>query len=235
MKTKMITFIAGIAMICIAIPAKAESEERTVNAFTEIALRIPAKLHIEQGKKQSIEIIAKSSTLEEIITEIKGKELVIRFPKKNYFWKDFKPGEIQIFITIPEIDALSLSGSGDIIGDGDIESRILNLTVSGSGDIYLPDLKAERLKTVISGSGDIEVGGNGDAQDLSINISGSGDFKGIDFKTADVNVRVAGSGNVNVHAEENLNVRVAGSGNVRYKGNPRIDKSVAGSGTVRTY
>ncbi len=235
MKTKMITLIVLFAMICMAIPAKAESEERNVSAFTEISLRIPANLHIEQGKKQYIEIVAKPSTLEDIVTEVKGSELIIRFPKKNLFWKDFKPGTIDIFITIPEIDALALSGSGDIIGEGDIKSRILNLAVSGSGDISLPDLSAERVKASISGSGDIEIGGNGEAQDLSVNISGSGNFKGAGFEASDVNVRIAGSGNVVVHAEDNLNVRVAGSGDVRYKGNPRIDKSVAGSGSVKQY
>ncbi len=235
MKTKLIALITLIAMVCTAITAKAESEERNVSAFTEISLRIPAKLHLEQGKKQHIEIVAKSSTLEDIITDVKGSELIIKFPKKNYFWKDFKPGTIDIFVTIPEIDALAVSGSGDIIGDGDIDSRILNLAVSGSGDITLPDLKAERVKASISGSGDIEIGGNGTAEDLSIAISGSGDFKGADFEASDVVVKIAGSGDVFVHAEQNLNVRVAGSGDVRYKGNPRIDKSVAGSGSVKRY
>ena len=235
MKTRMITLITLIAFVCMAFPVKADSEERDVSAFTEISLRIPAKLHLEQGKKQHIEIVAKSSTLEDIITEVKGSELVIKFPKKNLFWKDFNPGSIEIFVTAPEIDALAISGSGDIIGDGDIESRILNLAVSGSGDISLPDLKAERVKASISGSGDIEIGGNGAAEDLSVAISGSGDFKGADFETTDVVIRIAGSGNAYVHAEESLNVRVAGSGDVRYRGNPRIDKSVAGSGSVKKY
>ncbi len=235
MKTRTTAFIALIAMLFMAIPTKAENEERNVSAFTEIALRIPAKLHLEQGKKQSLEIVAKTSTLEEIITEVKGDELVIRFPNKNYIWKNFNPGEIDIFITVPEIDALSLSGSGDIIADDDITSHILDLSVSGSGDISLPYLKAERLKASISGSGDIEVGGKGSADDLSVTISGSGDFKGSGFEASDAMIRIAGSGNVSCHVIDNLKVRVAGSGDVRYKGNPRIDQSVAGSGTVKRY
>ncbi|MGQ8337249.1 head GIN domain-containing protein [Sunxiuqinia sp. A32] len=235
MKTKLITLITLLAFLTISYQVKAESDEREVEAFTEISLRIPAKLHLDQGKKQYVEVVAKSSVLEEIITEVKGRELIIRFATKNYFWKDFNPGQIDIFITIPEIDGLALSGSGDIVSEGDIESRILNLAVSGSGDIYLPDLKAERVKAAISGSGDIEISGNGTADDLSVNISGSGDFKGIDFEARDVSVRIAGSGNANVHTTENLSVKVAGSGDVKYKGNPRIDQSVVGSGKVREY
>ena len=64
-------------------PAFAEDEERKVPSFSEIALAIPATLYLEQGEKQSVEIVAKSSTLEEIKTEVKGRKLHIRFPNKT--------------------------------------------------------------------------------------------------------------------------------------------------------
>ena len=234
MKTKLMTIFSIVALL-VTLSSKAATEDREVSSFSEISLRVPGKLHVEQGSKQSIEIVAKSSTLEELITEVKGRELIIRFASKNYIWKNFDPGKIEIFVTVPEIDALSLSGSGDIINDGSIESRILDLSVSGSGDILLDDLKAERIKVMISGSGDVELAGDGKAEDLSVTISGSGDYKGIDFKVDDVNVKISGSGNANVYAEEQLNVRVAGSGDVTYKGNPRIDQSIVGSGKVKKY
>lgn len=234
MKTRIITIVATFALLLSA-TAHAETEERNVPSFSEISLRVPAIVHVDQGKKQSVEIVAKSSTLEELITEVKGRELIIRFAAKNYIWKDFDPGKIEIFITVPEVDALSLSGSGDIINDGSIKTRILNLTVSGSGDILLDDLEAERVKVKISGSGDIELEGNGVAEDLGIIISGSGDYKGLDFEVEDANVKIVGSGNVGIHAEKRLKVRIAGSGDVVCKGTPLIDRSIVGSGKVREF
>jgi hypothetical protein len=234
MKTKLITLVTVIALF-VSLNARAENVERDVPSFSEISLRVPATLHVEQGKTQSVEIVAKSSTLEEMITEVKGRELIIRFAAKNYLWKDFTPGKIEIFITVPEVNALSVSGSGKIINDGAIESRILDLSVSGSGDILLDDLKSERVKVAISGSGNVELSGDGTAEDLSVNSSGSGNFKGIGFKTQDVKVKLAGSGNAEVSAEKNLNIRTAGSGNVTYKGNPMIDQSIVGSGQVKEY
>ncbi len=234
MKTKLTSILTLIALF-IGLQTYAAEEFREVVAFSEISLRIPGKLHLEQGSKQSVEIVGKQSTLDEIITEVRGRELVIRFKSKNYFWKDFEIGKIEIFITVPEIDELSISGSGDIINDGEINSRILNLIVSGSGDILLNDLKAERVKVAISGSGDVALAGDGKAEDLSVTISGSGDFKGIDFAADDVVVKIAGSGGASVYAENILNVRVAGSGDVKYKGSPRIDQSVVGSGKVYKY
>ena len=234
MKTKLATAIILIAFILTGIQVQAEEQNRKVDPFTEISLRIGAKVHLEQGAKQNLEIVAKSSTLDEIVTEVKDGKLIIRFPNKDYFWKTFQPGEITIYITTPEINCLGVSGSGDIIAENDIKTKILDLGVSGSGNIRLSELSAERVKAAISGSGDIVLASKVAAQDLSVAISGSGNFRGFDFSADDVSVKIAGSGNVDVEANKNLYVRLAGSGNVTYKGKPMIDQSIAGSGKVRS-
>jgi hypothetical protein len=233
MKTKLAATLILFAFILTGIQVQAEEQTRKVDPFTEISLRIGAKVHLKQGAKQNLEIVAKSSTLEEIVTEVKEGKLIIRFPNKDYFWKTFQPGEITIYITTPEINGLGVSGSGDIIAENEIKTKILDLGVSGSGNIRLSELSAERVKTAISGSGDIDLAGKEAAQDLSIAISGSGNFKGFDFSADDVSIKIAGSGNVDVEANKNLFVRLAGSGNVTYKGKPMIDQSIAGSGKVR--
>lgn len=213
-------------------PLLAENEDRNVPSFSEIALRIPGKLYLEQGTTQSVKIEAKSSTMEEIITEVKDRQLTIRFKGKNYFFKTFNPGKIEIHITVPEVDGLSVSGSGDIIAEDEISTRILDLAVSGSGNILLDNLKVDRVKTTISGSGDIVIKKGGEATDFSVAISGSGNVKAGGFDAKDVVVHIAGSGNSTVKANRSLKARVAGSGSVYYNGNPSIDSSVAGSGKV---
>jgi len=234
MKTKLATAFILFAFILTGIQVQAEEQTRKVDPFSEISLRIGAKVHLEQGAKQNLEIVAKSSTLDEIITEVKDGKLIIRFPNKDYFWKTFQPGEITIYITTPEINGLGISGSGDIIAENEIKTKILDLGVSGSGNIRLSELSAERVKSSISGSGDIVLAGKEAAQDLSVAISGSGNFKGMNFSADDVSIKVAGSGNVDIEANKNLFVRLAGSGNVTYKGRPMIDQSIAGSGKVRS-
>lgn len=234
MKTTLATSFLLLALILTGIRVQADDQTRKVDAFTEISLRIGANVHLEQGNKQSVEITAKSSTLDELITEVKDGKLIIRFPNKNMFWNTFQPGEITIHITMPEINALAVSGSGDIIAEDQIKSKILDLSVSGSGNIKLEDLSAERVKSAISGSGNIVVAGKTTAQDLSVVISGSGNFKGMDYSANDVSVKVVGSGNVGIEAKNNLYIRLAGSGNVTYKGKPSIDQSTTGSGSVRS-
>lgn len=234
MKTTLATSFILFASLLTAFQVQAEEQTRKVDSFNEISLRIGANVHLEQGNQQSLEIEAKSSTLEEIITEVKEGKLIIRFPNKNMFWSTFQPGEITIHITMPEINALGISGSGDIIAEDQIKTKSIDLAVSGSGNIKLEDLSAERVKTVISGSGNIILSGKTTAQDLSVSISGSGNFKGMDYSAKDVSIKIVGSGNAGVEAKDNLYIRLAGSGNVTYKGKPAIDQSTTGSGSVRS-
>ncbi len=235
MKTVFVSL--AILLVCILPGEKvfADEQERELEAFSEIALRVSANVYLEQGDKQHVEIVAKESTLEELITEVKDRKLIIRFPRKNYLWKNFDYGKITIYITVPEIEALNVSGSGDIIAEDEINARILDLAVSGSGDIRLSELKSDRVKVTISGSGDIMIKGNGKdtATDFSATVSGSGNLKAIDFPAEDVVVKVSGSGNCAVYAKSNLTIKVVGSGDVTYKGNPLVDKTVVGSGSVR--
>lgn len=233
MKTGISVAIFLFAFSLLTTKANAEEQTRKVEPFSEISLRVAAKLHLEQSAKQSLEIVAKSSTLEQLITEVKGGKLIIRFPNENLFWKNFQPGDITIYVSCPEINGLGISGSGDIIAEKEISTKSLSLGVSGSGNIKLENLKATAVTGTISGSGDIVLAGATAAQDLSVTISGSGNLKALDFSADDVSVRIAGSGNVGIEARKNLYVRLAGSGNVAYKGHPLIDQSIAGSGKVK--
>lgn len=234
MKTKLTAAFILLVFSLTGIQVRAEEQTRKVDPFTEISLRIGAKVHLEQGAKTNLEIVAKPSTLDEIITEVKDGKLIIRFPNKDFFWKTFQPGDITINITTPEIKGLGISGSGDIIAEDQIKTKTLDMAVSGSGNIRLSDLSAERVKSAISGSGDIVLAGKIAARDLSVAISGSGNFKGLDYSADDVTIKISGSGNVGIEANKNLYIRTAGSGNVTYKGKPLIDQSIAGSGTVKS-
>jgi hypothetical protein len=234
MKTKLAATLFLLAFIFSGFQVMADKQSRKVDPFSEISLRIGAKVHLQQGEKQNLEIEAKSSTLEEIITEVKDGKLIIRLPNKNFFWNTFNPGEITINITTPEIDGLSVSGSGDIVADNEVKTKNIDLAVSGSGNIKLSELSAARVITTISGSGNISVAGKTTAQDLSVVISGSGNFKGLDYSSEDVSIKVSGSGNAGIEAKNNLNIRLSGSGNITYKGNPQIDQATSGSGSVKS-
>ncbi len=233
MKTRITAFIFFLLITGNQLLFAQKSEDRKLSAFTEITLKISGNVHLSQGNNQSVSIKADQSTLDKLITEVKDRKLVIRFKTESFFSSSWKPGPIEIFITIPQIDKLSVLGSGSIIAKDLIESHILDLTLSGSGDINLADIKTVKISTLLSGSGNITLTGKQTASEFKVILSGSGNVKATDFNANDVNIKVLGSGNCWVTANKNLTARIAGSGNIFYHGNPAIDKNTTGSGQVK--
>jgi len=233
MKTKILFFsiflLGTFAFSC----ANAQKEEtRNVSVFSEIGLRIPATLYLEQAEQQSVRIIAKESVLKEIITEVKGNKLIFRFPTKNIFKRNKNHGKIEIHVSVPEVNSLNVSGAGYVIANN-LKAYILSMAVSGSGDIRIDDLRSKKVKGAISGSGDIRIAGNEVADELTVAISGSGNFIGDEFEAESVKVSIAGSGDCKVNSNGTIKAKIAGSGDVFYNGNPNIESSVAGSGKVK--
>jgi len=231
MKNRIFFYTILIVGFFVTNTVLAKEEMREVSPFSKISLRISAKVYVEQGDKQSVKIVADPETLEEIITEVKDRTLQIRFPTENIF-KRWDPGKIEIFITVPEVDGLTVSGSGDIVSEN-ISTRILDLAVSGSGNIKLEKLVAEKVEASISGSGNINIKEGGVAEELKVRISGSGNVDARGFEAKNVSVQTSGSGNCYVVSNGEIKARISGSGNVYYSGNPAIDSSVSGSGSVK--
>jgi len=231
MKSKIFFSVLLIVGFFIANPLLAKEEIRDLPPFTKIALKISGKVYLKQGDTQSVKIVANDETLEEIITEVKDRTLNIRFPNKNIF-KNWNPGKIEIYITVPGIDALNVSGSGDISAE-EISSRILDLFVSGSGNIEIEKLASEQVSATVSGSGNVKINDGGVAKELKARISGSGNVDASGFEATNVDVQTSGSGSCSVISNGEIKARISGSGNVYYSGNPAIDSSIAGSGKVR--
>ena len=208
------------------------SQNRSVSAFTEISLKIGANIYLKQGNTQLVEVRGDEATLNRLMTTVNDRKLVIKYPSDTWF-SNWNPGKVDIFITIPQIDELVISGSGSIIADEKINSRILNILLSGSGDMKLADLEAEKVTIALSGSGNVQVSGAGTAAELKAVISGSGNVKAIDFPANDVDVKIGGSGNCRVNAGKNLVAKIGGSGNVIYRGTPLVDSTILGSGSVK--
>lgn len=233
MKIKVTLLLSALLILATTNLHAQEVDQRKLSTFTEVSLKIDANLYVIQDDEQSFEIKGKATTIEKVITEVKNRKLIIRYSTSDSWLKKWNPGTVDIYIAMPQIDALAVAGSGNIITEGEINSQIISLAVSGSGNIKIDDLNAKKVSSAISGSGDILLKGKGTADELKIAISGSGDVKALSFPAREVSVKVAGSGDCGVNAINNLNVRVAGSGDVMYRGNPLVDSSVAGSGELK--
>jgi hypothetical protein len=202
-------------------------------AFTEISLKNDAKLILIQDTIQSVTVMARQETIDKLVVEVGNRMLTIRYPNNVWFDSKWSPGEVLVTVKAPQIDKLLQSGSGSIVVDKLLTSRILDLYVGGSGFIKLNNLKAEKISATLSGSGHLQLAGESIASEFKMAVSGSGGVKASGLKAKSVNVLISGSGSCAVNALDKLNCKIAGSGNVTYYGNPAIESTIVGSGTVK--
>jgi len=220
-------------------------EVRDVENFTKISFGFPGKLYLKQGSPQKVELEGNKEILKEVETEVEGSRLKIGREGKWFDWNFKDDDKITVYITVPNIEAVSVSGSGDIIGESKIRTNDLDLNVSGSGSLSI-DVEAKGdVDANVSGSGNMDLKGHFESFEsdvsgsgrvvLSAIIDGAADF-GISGSgkiqasgSADiVKTTISGSGKV-LAADLRTNrcdVRISGSGDVE------INANISGSGSV---
>lgn len=202
------------------------TETRDLSGFDKIHLSIDGDVFYTQDSVYKVEISAQSNILAVLKSEVSAGEL--KFDYKRNVWDHNK---IKITVHSPNIKRLSISGSGDILVQNTVTATNMELSISGSGSIYIPSLNAQSVSAGISGNGNAEITG-GIVKTESFTISGSGNIFTENLNAESCVVKVSGSGNVFVNASENLDVTISGSGNVSYKGKPSITSHISGSGSL---
>lgn len=206
------------------------SIKRSTGDYDRIGVSGFFDVDLVSGNEGELTLEGEKNLLEHIVTEVKNGQLVIKVEKgynlRPSNWKD----GIRITVPIESIDAVSLSGSGDIVGKVKIKSNNFKTSMSGSGDITL-DIEARNISTSMSGSGDINLSGS--STNFDATISGSGDIAAFDLEADNVEATVSGSANIEVTANKMLKARVSGSGDIDYRGNPaKVDTKTSGSGDI---
>jgi carbon monoxide dehydrogenase subunit G len=185
-----------------------------------------ADIYLSQGDQQSVQVEADKNSLEYIVTETNGNTLVIK--NRENHWKNL--GHIRIYITMPDISEIELSGSGSVESQTPIKAGELKIGLSGSGNVKLSSLQSSKLSTTITGSGDIYLSGDNEQADLEATITGSGSIKADEMRVANASVHITGSGSARVNVLKELDTEITGSGSVQYRGNPVINAHSTGSG-----
>lgn len=210
---------------CVRGTGQTLEEVRTSTPFSDIDLMIHGQVFVTQADDFHVSVVAPQSLLPFISTSVTGNTLIIN----NDRCLMNRIHEIQVFVSMPEVDRLHVSGSGTIALQDIWETAHLTLNVSGSGKISGTFL-ADNISTRISGSGDIDITGN--TVNHHIAISGSGKVNCYSLDCSNADVRISGSGQAYLYASESIYAKISGSGNVFYQGNPAVDAVITGSGKI---
>ncbi|MGC4021491.1 MAG: head GIN domain-containing protein [Cyclobacteriaceae bacterium] len=217
-----------------------------------MAYRVPGKLILKQGSTQSVVLEGDKETLAKVETDVENGKLVIGREGKRWMdwsWRD--ENKITAYVTVTNLEAVSVSGSGNLTGDGKFSTGDLELKVSGSGSLDMEvDVKG-MMSADVSGSGNVKVKGSCQNFDSSISGSGkvdaqvsisgkaevsiSGSGKIVASGTAnEIKAKISGSGKVLASNLEvsRCDVRISGSGDVEINVKDALDANISGSGSV---
>lgn len=200
--------LAALALLHSASAAFAGEQTRELASFSRLRVNGSTDVDVRVGAGQSVIVEGSDSQLDRVVTEVKGDTLVV---SNRGMYLDNERSKLRVHITVPRLNAVE---------------------ISGSGDVQVNALAGSQFAVAISGSGDVKAQGSG-VDSLSVTISGSGDADLRALPTRSAAVNVAGSGDVKVNVTEALSANLLGSGDIRYAGNPRrVNKNVAGSGEI---
>jgi len=182
------------------------SESRSVSGFSAIELNGAGEVSIEQTGSESLTIEADEKFLSLLTSEVTDGTLRLG-TKPNAMLINRDPVEYRVTVK-------------DLTG----------LTITGSGNMTVPKVSTNELRSRISGSGTITVAGITTTQ--RVDISGSGSFRAGELASKAATVDISGSGNTVIQVSDSLDVRISGSGSVRYRGDPAITEHISGSGDL---
>ena len=206
-----------------------QKETREVAEFSKVSLRTAGTVHITQGDTYSVVVEASDKVLESLETVVNDGKLIIG--QEGKWWNWSVNDDLDVYITMRDIEGLGLSSSGKILGQNKFKTGDLDLSLSGSGRIEV-ETASEDLKASISGSGKLIISGSCDA--IKVSISGSGRISAENMSAKTCRANISGSGNARVNVSEALGASISGSGGVHYLGDPdHVNSKVSGSGSVK--
>jgi hypothetical protein len=203
------------------------TENRNISKINEIRNSGSINVEIRNGSDYLVSVEDDENLLPYVITEVNGNTLNIRYKNGVSINND----HASVIVTVPSLERITTSGSGDISGNDIIKSdEEFEIHSTGSGDVDI-HLDAPSIKVSGSGSGNIQLSGR--TRDFDARMSGSGDLMCANLQSENTSVSISGSGNASVFASVSLKARTTGSGDINYSGNPKKeDIHKSGSGDI---
>jgi hypothetical protein len=186
-------------------------ENRDVKDFTSIDFGGIGKAVIQKGDKFACTVVVsgKADRTADISTEVKDKVLVINTRIRNWHGDNT---DVQYTITMPELEAVEVSGAVKAEIKEGFAPKKLTLSISGAGALT-GNVAAGTVQTNVSGTGKITL--TGSATEMQGSISGTGKVDAQNMPAKRANINVSGVGSFYVNATDDLTASVSGTGSVK--------------------
>jgi len=206
-----------------------ERETRALTGFDAIAVGGGIDLVVTQGDGFRVEVES-DDDVAEILTEVRNGTLEIKHDRQP--WGLFDWGDNgTVYVTLPELTALTASGGSDVRADGTLSGDELAIVASGGSDVEI-DVAVGTLAATASGGSDTRLSGT--ARVAQLHSSGGSDLNASRFTVAEANVQSSGGSDVSINVTERIVANASGGSDITYGGDPRsVNVNASGGADVR--
>jgi hypothetical protein len=207
--------------------------------FHSISVNSAYTVYVKQSNKEEVRVEAEKEIYD--LTEIIVKDGVLHINIKKddsqtskSIWQKIDNIKLlptlKVYVSIKDVQKLSVNGSGKLITENSIASNDLHLLVAGTGSMEV-DIKTTKVDAELSGPGNITIKGYTDKMNLE--NSGSGHINAFEFESKNANAKLYGLGSIKINVSDKLEAEIYGSGKISVRGATKeITKKEFGSGIV---
>lgn len=185
--------------------------------FNSVDLNDFFKVDIVHSDDFEVVLNSKKDVLDNVNLAMEGNELKVSFKDSYKTWLN-EAERIDIYISMPDLESLSLSGASEAKVSG-FEEDFVYMELSGASFSAM-DITVDELKVKMDGASKMELTGSGNV--LRMELSGAANFQGYDFIVKNAIVELSGVASARLNATEELELDMSAASQVRYKGSPKV-------------
>ncbi len=200
-----------------------KKEERKATEFKGVSTSSAIDVYLSQGSNPRIVVEADENLLEYIATEVKDGILRVYPDDVNIR----RAERMRVYVTMKNVEYISASSAGDVIGETPFKVDELKISASSSGDVKL-EVYANSLSLKTSSAGDIILKGKADFVQAS--TSSAGDINAVNLEVREAELSASSAGDIKITVTERLKARASSAGDIYYYGNPKFVDARSSSG-----
>jgi len=205
------------------------NQQFDIDDYQSVIINVPGEIFYQQFSDSApyLQIHTDENILKALNVRVEKNQLIIDVKKDSVI----RPSELTVYTSSHNLSQVEVSGSGKIRLKGQVNSKNMELTITGAGNILTDSLMCNNLTAKITGSGNIQL--TGASNQSSYSIIGSGNIKAFDYLVQELSCNITGAGNIDAMVTKKLNIKITGAGNISYRGTPgSINQDVTGAGKV---
>lgn len=147
----------------------------------------------EQGDSVSVCVEGKERLIEASDIRVEDGTLVVKMKALSVM--GFR-GAVRVIVTTPDLTEVNMTGNGEFVADGHVDTDHLTVSLTGNGDIRFSDLICDRADLQLTGNGDVVVKGLTCGY-VNMQLTGNGDIT-VEGTTRKMDMHKAGNGDINM-------------------------------------